>query len=197
MPRLKFRHLVLFLAFIAQITLVYRWIQEKFPHGRSLKIKEIDDKIPFKPKFIIPYLLVIPFMFLPFLLSLRQPKKFAKITRAFLLAATIHNVIYAFFQTTIRRPKIKATDIYTRLIRYYYSIDRPLNLFPSNHVSFATLANLCLAKISRPLAYLVSPLTVAIILSTVFIKQHVVVDIIGGLTVAFCSFEHVFRKHKK
>ena len=188
------RRLLLFLAFIYQANQVYFWIQKKFPQGRSLKIKEIDNKIPFKPKFIVPYLIFYPYIYLPFLLSLRKPKKFEKITRAFLLAVTIHNLIYIFFQTTIKRPKIKPTDPYRRLVKLIYQKDRPLNLFPSWHVSASTLANLCLTQISRPLAYLMSPLTVAIVLSTVFIKQHVAVDILGGLTVAFYSFERIFRK---
>ena len=65
-----------------------------------------------------------------------------------------------------------------------YASDKPLNAFPSLHVGMSTLATLFVYRKRKKLGLAVLPVTVLIILSTVFIKQHVLLDVAGGLVLA-------------
>ncbi len=168
-------------------------IQAYFLPGNIFKIPFIDDNIPFISIFVIPYLLYVVVLFLPFVLSYKNKKQFLAVSSAFLFASLICNIIFVLFPTMVVRPEVLATNIFNRLVLFVYSIDGVLNCFPSEHVTFSVLANLILFKIKKKYAYYLIPLTVLIVLSTLFIKQHYIPDIFAGIALAFLSF-WVFKK---
>lgn len=186
---------IVFILFVLQITLFYKLIQIFFSTGRIFSVPFVDENIPFIALFVIPYLLLIPVMLLPFALVFRNRKKFVALSFTFFFASTLCNIIYMLFQTTIIRPEIIPVSVFDKLVVFVYSIDKPLNLFPSGHVMLSSLANLCLLKINKRIAYIIFPLTVLIILSTLFIKQHHTPDVFGGLLVAFLSYQ-LFKKRE-
>ena len=61
-------------------------------------------------------------------------------------------------------------------------------------MAFSVLSNLCIFKINKKIACILIPITILIVLSTLFIKQHNIVDIFAGLILAFLAFEFVFKK---
>ena len=184
---------IVFVIFVLQMTLVYKVIQEYAPTGQVFKIPLLDDNIPFVPIFVIPYFLFAVSLFLPFVLTWRDNKKFLALSIVFLTAATLCNVIYVLFQTSIVRPEILPSSIFNRLILFVYSIDAPVNLFPSGHVTFSVLSNLCLIKINKKVAMFFAPITLGIVLSTLFIKQHHSPDVLAGLILALLGYQ-LFRR---
>ncbi|MBU1704688.1 MAG: phosphatase PAP2 family protein [Nanoarchaeota archaeon] len=184
---------IIFILFILQITVVYKLIQIYFSQGIIFKTV-LDDKIPFIPEFVIPYLLFIIVLSLPFILTLKNKKDFLAISRLFLIVSAVCNLTYIFFQTTIIRPEIISSTIFDRLVLFVYSIDSPLNLFPSEHVTFSVLSTLCLFKINRKLAYIILPFTALIVISTLFIKQHHIPDVLAGLMLAFLGYWFIFKR---
>jgi len=189
----KYRSIILFALFILNITLFYKIIQIYFPAGNIFKLG-LEDNIPFIPLFIIPYLFFLLVLFLPFLISIKNKKQFLAVSVSFLFASIICNIIYMLFQTTIIRPEIISSTILNKLVLFVYSIDSPLNLFPSGHVTFSALSTLCLFKINKKLAYIILPITILVILSTLFIKQHHIPDVLAGLVLAFISYQFIFKK---
>ena len=85
--------------------------------------------------------------------------------------------------------------IFDKLVLFIYSVDTAQNSFPSEHVTFTVLANLCLMRMSRKFALLLLPLTCLIVISTVLIKQHYLPDIIGGIGLAWLVFHYIFKKN--
>ena len=144
--------------------------------------------------FVIPYFLFFVVLILPFILTLKNKKKFLATSTSFLSVSVICSLIYAFFQTTIIRPEIISSNIFEKLVLFVYSIDAPLNLFPSGHVTFSVLATLCLLKINKKIGYIVLPFTILIVLSTLFIKQHHIPDVIAGLVLAYIGYRFIFKK---
>lgn len=185
---------IVFVLFVLQMTVVYKTIQEYAPTGRVFKIAVLDNNIPFLPIFVIPYFLFAVVLFLPFVLAIKDRKKFWSLSITFFVTATVCNLIYILFQTTAIRPEILASSIFDKLILCIYNIDRPVNLFPSGHVTFSVLSNLCLIKINRKAALVFIPITMLIILSTLFIKQHYTPDVIAGIILALLSYQLVFKK---
>lgn len=190
----KYKDKIIFILFILQITLFYKLIQIYFPIGHIFKISFIDENIPFFAPFIIPYFLFPIIMLLPFVLVFKNKKIFIALSLTFLFASALCNIIYILFQTTILRPEILSSTIFNKITLFIYSIDKPLNLFPSGHVTFTVLSNLCLLKINKKIAYIIFPITILIILSTLFIKQHYIPDVFGGLILAFLSYQLIFKK---
>lgn len=187
--------LILFLLFILQMTLFYKLIQTHFPTGVIFKTG-LDDKIPFIPIFVIPYFFYFLILLLPFVLAFRDRKKFFAISTTFLLISIICNLIYILFQTTINRPEILVSSIFNKMILFIYSIDAPLNLFPSGHVTFSVLSTLCVFKLNKKIGYIILPITILIIFSTIFIKQHHIPDVIAGLILASLGY-FIFKKFAK
>lgn len=101
-------------------------------------------------------------------------------------------ICLAFFlciPTTVQRPSITGTDIFSQLMRFLYWVDEPNNLFPSMHCMTAWLCFRplfdCehLEKKNRRLV-VCGIGTLLICLSTLFTKQHVFVDVFGGIAAA-------------
>ena len=98
-------------------------------------------------------------------------------------------MIYYAFQTEVLRPIIASTDFFTRLTNTIYKYDMPNNTFPSLHVALTSTISAFVYEKNTKVGMVLIPLTILIILSTMFIKQHVFLDIIGGLMLAFVIFK--------
>ena len=106
---------------------------------------------------------------------------------AMVLAISI--AIYLAMQTSVARAAVDPSkDIFSWGVALVYSFDKPVNAFPSLHVAIPAIATLFIYLRSRKLGLYLVPVTVAVILSTVFIKQHAALDVLGGLILAFAVF---------
>jgi len=121
-------------------------------------------------------------------------------------------VIYFFFQTTVPRPTIVGDNFFNNLVQWIYAHDRPFNCFPSIHV--LTTFTIMLASLHIKNKHVIHHLCIhiigtLIIISTLFVKQHVIFDMIGsmflvtflyGIAFELLSFNHktetAFAKEK-
>lgn len=93
----------------------------------------------------------------------------------------ISYVIYLLFQTTVPRPILLGSDFLTRLVGFIYSYDNPFNCFPSLHVLTSYLLIKGIRESKPKIAVdtvIIIGIATVIILSTQFIKQHVVLDVV-------------------
>ena len=93
--------------------------------------------------------------------------------------------------TDLRPAYIYGNDIFTRTVRALWRTDTPTNVFPSIHVfNSVTLAlayHHCARLRGRKWLWVrvsADLLCVSIILSTMLLKQHSVIDVIGGIILA-------------
>ncbi|MGN1059843.1 MAG: phosphatidic acid phosphatase [Clostridia bacterium] len=160
----------------------------------------LDDYIPFCEYFLIPYLFWFVFLlgFMAYALfwdveSFKRMMKFIMFT----YSATI--VIYILFPNCQQlRPQSFARDnVFTAFIKKYYIFDTNTNVCPSIHVigSMAVLFAAWHSKhfhSARWRAVFVV-MTAAISVSTVFLKQHSVLDILAALPLCFVGYVIAFR----
>jgi len=155
----------------------------------------LDAKIPIISLFVIPYLsfhvlaaLVVP------LLSLRIGgfKIFLVNGIAIIAGQFCLDVAYAFFQTEVPRTPVTGDSPFDwMLVNLVYGNDRPLNGFPSNHVTWSVVSILALWRLRH-----IRPRTIWILMgwfaliipATVFLHQHFLIDIYGGIFVAFTCY---------
>lgn len=85
------------------------------------------------------------------------------------------------------RPEIVGDGLLDRLVAAVYRFDEPYNCFPSTHVLtsyFMILAFRSSPAFGRGIRNAVTLISVTIILSTLFVKQHVLMDAAGAIALA-------------
>ena len=149
----------------------------------------LDMKIPFIPAFIVVYSAIGygQWIYGYYLSACEDKKTTFFIVGAEIIAKIPSIFIFLFIPTTMARPDVVGADLFSIFIRWLYLMDTPDNLFPSFHVleSYMLLRTLPMLKKApkwyRVLTPIVSPL---VIISILFVKQHLIVDILGGIAVA-------------
>ena len=153
----------------------------------------LDNLIPFIPGFVIFYLLYFPLVLFQFFI-IKKEKDFINVAKANIFVIIISNIIFLLLPTKIIRPELIVNDFSGFILSLIYLIDNNVNLFPSLHVSMSLLAFLNIIKFKKNLKFTVLATFILTTLSTLFIKQHYVIDIIGGLILGFISYKIYFKK---
>ncbi|CAH1191121.1 phosphatase PAP2 family protein [Paenibacillus sp. JJ-223] len=150
----------------------------------------IDQLVPFVPVFIIPYVLWYPFITgILVALAFKNRETYFQTLIALCSGLIVSYLFFALFQTTIQRPDIQhETGFLYRIIGMVYSSDQPYNCFPSIHVLTSYLMLRGARVFSKINWRLTAAMSTLIMISTVFVKQHVVVDIAGGVLVGELCF---------
>ena len=165
------------------------------PHPPLIMRSWVDTHLPLVPIFVIPYLsfhllaaLVVPW------LSLRGLGLKAFLTNgiAIIVSQLALDLAYFLFQTEVPRPKISDAPFFNWvLVHVVWGNDRPLNGFPSNHVTWSVISIIALWRLRHRYPILARALIVWFILiipATVLLAQHFIIDIYGGVFVAFTAF---------
>lgn len=160
-------------------------------------VTPFDQMVPFIKWFIIPYAFWIFYIYICLLFYYKKDRQVYYLTLAtYVVSALISYGIYSIFQTTVPRPDIQDNDIVSQLVRYIYQRDRPFNCFPSIHVFSSYLMMKTLfkssfkTKINQMLIY---GMSIFIIVSTMFVKQHVLLDVVGGILLAEVVYRFMSR----
>ena len=155
----------------------------------------LDDKIPFNEFFAIPYFLW--FFYIGYVLvklSIKAKSDFIKAFTYIFGGMTIGLVIFLVYPTAQGlRPEIMPRDnVLTRLVHFLHRIDTPTNVCPSLHVydSVGACIAVMFAKdcFNRIEKYAAVFLTISISLSTLFLKQHSVIDVFWGLVMSVVMY---------
>jgi len=147
-----------------------------------------DRSIPFVPVFAVIYILAYVQWFVGYYAVTKTNNLYCKyILWSEIISKIIVCFIFMALPTTMERATICNYDIFSRMVEFIYQIDRPINLFPSIHC----LESWICYRSSRDKRYfgnkyrsIMGVITVLVFLSTVLIKQHLLIDMVGALIVA-------------
>ncbi|MCF0247923.1 MAG: phosphatase PAP2 family protein [Synergistes sp.] len=152
----------------------------------------LDRSIPFLPWTVVIYLMEYPFWIVNYCLAARSEKSDAY--RLFCADFLTECVCFAFFvllPTMNVRPEISGNGVCKLLMATLYRVDSADNLFPSLHCAGSGLAVVGISgEKSIPVWYRAFSWLMlgAICISTLTTKQHVVIDVLGGLLIAFGAY---------
>ena len=195
----EYRHLY-FLIFWVLYGIVFTLL-ERVP-GRTYNPVYIplDDKIPFCEYFLIPYLLWFVLLFgIHIYTLLFDIKLFKQLMWFIMITYSATAFIYIIYPTMQElRPMYFARDnVLTRFVQWFYKFDTNTNVCPSLHVvgAMAVLfAGWRSEHFKKPgIRAVLVIITVLIVLSTVFLKQHSVIDIIAGLALSVIAYPIAFK----
>ena len=158
-----------------------------------------DEVIPFMPQFIIIYFGCYLFWVVNyFMASMREEKVKYRFFTADFYARLVCMLCFIFYPTTNTRPVLTGTDIWTQAVRFLYTVDKPINLFPSIHCLnswFCYIAVRGRREIPRWYQRFSFWAALAVFVSTLTTKQHVIADVIGGALLAEVTWQIAGRTH--
>lgn len=147
----------------------------------------IDKKIRMVPIFIIPYLFLYPLIPMTFFLLVKLNNNNANdYLNALIIVQLLAFIFWFLFPNGVKRtsaPPIKLGKI----INFIYAHDNDTNGFPSGHVFMSLISVYYAFQADMIIGVFMAIIGIAIILSTVFIKQHYIVDVFGGAAFAAMS----------
>ena len=164
------------------------WVESLEPAGGFHIIHTaVDDLIPVVEVFIIPYALWLPYLVIGMIAIAIRSRKLSRKTSYMLMAGmTLFIVISLVYPNALelRAAIPDRQNIFMDLIKYLHSIDTPTDVLPSLHVydAIVVAAGLHLTFRDKKVMLVLSDiLTVLIVLSTMFIKQHSIIDVISAI----------------
>jgi membrane-associated phospholipid phosphatase len=139
-------------------------------------------RIPFAPEWGSVYVLAYVFPLVP-IFTVRDGDRFARLMIAVGLTMLVAYSCFLAYPVVVPRPPLEVHSVGSYLLAVQYRWDEPRNAFPSLHVAFCWLfwlASRERAAWSVPLLAVVAAISV----STVLVRQHNVMDVLGGLVLA-------------
>ncbi len=180
------------------LTVERLWIRESYTPIHCA----LDDAIPFCEYFLIPYLFWFVFLVGTILYTLLcDTEAFKRMMRFVIVSYSAAILIYILFPNCqeLRPLTFERDNVFTRFMASFYQFDTNTNVCPSIHVIgsvAAMFAGWDSKHFSTPgwkTAFGVTAFLISI--STVFVKQHSVLDVLAAVPV--CLFAYCFAYGKR
>jgi len=174
---------------------VFFWMERGFHPARFHVMHcPLDDLIPFCEWFLLPYLFWFVYLVgIHIYTFFCDRSAFQNLMRFIILSYTVGLLIFLLYPNCqLMRPAVFPRDnLLTQFMSVFYRFDTHTNVFPSLHV-VGSMAVWYAARDSRLFEHRAWRIffhlsTLLISISTVFLKQHSVLDLAGGMLVSgFC-----------
>ncbi len=162
----------------------------------------LDDYIPFCEYFVIPYLLWFFYVAWGILYFFRNNKEeYFRLCTVLFTGMTVFLIISTIYPNGhyLRPTEFERQNIFTALVGMLYATDTPTNLFPSIHVFNSIAVNMAVwhsgnFRHKKAVRFCSAILMISIILSTMFLKQHSVFDVVTGIALAVFMYTIVYNR---
>ena len=198
----KYRHAWVFLYSFIYFSW-YMYLERTIVTEYHIMYTKIDDWIPFNEFFIIPYF--IWFLYVAFMLMFlffKDVDEFYRFGLYLALGMSISLFICQIFPngTNLRPTNLDPNkNIFTHLVAFIYKTDTPTNVFPSIHVfnSIATHVAIVRSKFfynNMKVKVVSFIIMISICLSTLFLKQHSFLDVVGATILSYVIYQLIYAK---
>ena len=175
--------LVVYSVFFGIYGAVNQWIPAE--NGFDLTLG-LDHQIPFVPEAVYPFWLAYVIIPAPAVLF-RTRGELVQAGSTFVVLILLSCLIFVLFPVSVPRPQSLPDTLAGALVAHIYQVDQPVCGFPSLHVSASFLAariGVRAHKVAGLLLFLFCLLTSV---ATLLIKQHVLLDVAGGVAIALIT----------
>lgn len=149
-----------------------------------------DVYFPLKPIWVLPYLLSLVWWAGCFIWAAWKMED--NLYRAFIISLVsvmlASYVVYILFPTYVMRPDVEANDWLSRIVANLYASDRVNNACPSGHTYNTVLIALYWSRWYPRQRWLWLAITVIVLLSTLYTRQHNLPDLVGGIVFAWLGY---------
>jgi membrane-associated phospholipid phosphatase len=198
----KLEHAIPFILYLVGYLLWFKLLED-IPRARYHDLASVIDRlIPFAEIFIVPYIswFALQAAWVSFLFFYDRDA-YDKLVTILMFGMTVFLVVSTIYPTalTLRPWHIARDNVFVDMVRGLWSIDTATNVWPSIHVynTTALMFTLFTTKDRNVIQKVRIPMfiwCVLIILSTMFLKQHSVGDVLSGLALAGIGYSMVYIK---
>ena len=205
--------LMLFVYTIVLVYFLYSWTGSLYPEGSGYRLDFMGDNlIPFIPEFAIFYVyLFFPMVILTLVyFAIIDEEKGYALGWAVVIMNLIATVVYIIFPVSTYwwRQDLLANRIegnfFADTMYQIYEFDTSFNCLPSMHAGMATMCFFVWYQYykikpnikTKLIAIIALFIATGVVLSTLFVKQHYIIDEIAGVSLAYVVGRIVFQKCK-
>lgn len=195
----EFRHTYPFL-FWPIFVLLFSFVEnDVIPRDYYVVESNLDAMIPFCEYFLIPYMFWFIFLFAANVYTFfANVETFKKMLMYFIITYGITILIYFIFPTAqeLRPTSFQRDNFLTWFMQRFYEFDTNTNVCPSLHVigSFAAMFGFWYTRPFNTTGWriVLAIITLLITMSTVFLKQHSILDIPPALLICSVAYPFTF-----
>jgi membrane-associated phospholipid phosphatase len=170
---------------------LYILIPEFFPPKiRHFPELALDRAWPLEPIWAIVYGALYLFLILLPIFVVRQHDLIRRTVHAYVFIwITAYAFFFVVYPTAAPRPdQVSGEGFAVWGLRALYSADPPYNCFPSLHVAHSFVSALAVSRVHRRLGIIALVAGMLVAVSTLFTKQHYVLDVAAGACLAVLAY---------
>jgi membrane-associated phospholipid phosphatase len=177
----------------------YIFIPEWMP-GRILHVPAValDHVVPLLPMWGLVYgslylwLIVLP------VFVVRQQEQIRRTVLAYLMVWIVSYIFFLVYPTIAPRPaRVNGEGFAVWGLRFLYSADPPYNCFPSLHVAHSFVSALTSYRVHRGVGIAAVLGATLVGASTLFTKQHYILDVIAGVSLSCVAYVLFLRSYPR
>jgi membrane-associated phospholipid phosphatase len=166
--------------------------------GRTTYAPELalDRLIPLQPGWALVYGSLYLFLILLPVFVVCREEHIRRTVLAYLMVWITAYICFLVYPTRAPRgDEVSGSGFGAWGLRFLYSADPPYNCFPSLHVAHSFVSALTCVRLHRGLGFVALTCALLVALSTLFTKQHYVLDVIAGIGLAFAAYLIFLRRY--
>jgi len=155
----------------------------------------LDRVLPLRPVWALVYGALYAFLIVLPVLVVRQEEQIRRTVFAYLTVWLTAYAVFLLYPTVAPRPGTVAGEGFAVWgLRFLYDSDPPYNCFPSLHVAHSFVSALTCYRLHRGLGIFAVSCALLVGLSTLYTKQHYVLDVLTGILLASAAYLLFLRK---
>ena len=199
----KWKDLGLVLAYMVFYLCFFEFVEKRSGVKIHMLQMRADYKIPFCEYFIIPYFLWFPYVAATaafFTLWNDNRTEFYQFAVSMGIGMTLFLIISYIFPNghNLRPYTFPRDNVFTDMVKALYQVDTPTNIMPSIHVFNSVMCMRAILeckslKNRHGIRIGAFVLTILIVASTMFLKQHTILDVLAGLLLGRICWFFMYR----
>ena len=168
--------------------------------GRTVHVPALpwDRAVPLEPAWALAYGSLYLFLILLPVFVVRQPEHIQATVKAYLLVWGAAYVCFLVYPTVAPRPaEVVGGGFLDWGLRFLYAADTPYNCFPSIHVAHSFVSALTCYRVHRRVGVVATVCAALVAVSTLFARQHYIVDVLAGIALAGVAYVLFLRNRPR
>ncbi len=168
--------------------------------GRTVHVPElpVDRIVPLQPAWALVYGSLYLFLIVLPVFVVRQEEHIRRTVLAYLTVWITAYICFLAYPTIAPRPaKVDGEGFAAWGLKFLYSADPPYNCFPSLHVAHSFVSALTSYRVHRKVGIAGTLCASLVGVSTLYTRQHYVLDVIAGILLALVAYAVFLRKYPR
>ena len=186
------------MALLVALVPLYIFIPAVLLPGRMLykPALPLDELLPVWPSWVFVYAALYLFLIVLPVLAVREDEHIRRTVLAYLFVWVTAYLCFVAFPTLASRPPLlSGANFGTWGLGLLYSADPPYNCFPSLHVAHSFVSAFTCYRIHRAVGAASGAAAFLVGVSTLFTKQHYLVDVVAGFVLAWVAYLIFLRRY--